>query len=393
MKAKDINKAINWGLGFTAAYFIGTAIAGAIKKHREQSGANGIGKMDRIKRRIYKEVSLAQSAGVDFSKKYAELSKAELDALEHIGKDVVMWKQSKRSIESGKPYTESYYGSLRRAWNAVSGIQGIGRAYNVKDANGNVCLTWIEDAAAHVDAEQRTLEAERRAAEARKRLRKVRSSNTTTPIAPKAPKSVDDIRRELLDRAKLMQVAVYTDGKWEYISGEDRYKYLDQINYVVMVHDSSTSTSETTDYPVRSYPTKESAEDFAKQWRGKIMHSYSMTPYAVGNRQCKVYFIHDVPIQKITGIPGIGTLSTKNLLEPGLLLYIEQNTDFDDRFDTLDEMESRREPLYRVNRDLDGQITDLVEEWCIDNAIDSDSIWELVDTDDILYAVGANVPF
>lgn len=42
MKAKDINKAINWGLGFSAAYFIGTAIAGAIKKHRE-SGANGIG--------------------------------------------------------------------------------------------------------------------------------------------------------------------------------------------------------------------------------------------------------------------------------------------------------------------------------------------------------------
>lgn len=183
MKAKDINKAINWGLGFTAAYFIGTAIAGAIKKHREQSGANGIGKVDRIKRRIYKEVSLAQSAGVDFSKKYAELSKAELDALEHIGKDVVMWRQSKRSIESGKPYTESYYGSLRRAWNAVSGIQGIGRAYNVKDANGNVCLTWIEDAAAHVDAEQRALEAEQRAAEARKRLRKTRR-NLYVPHTP-----------------------------------------------------------------------------------------------------------------------------------------------------------------------------------------------------------------
>lgn len=46
MKAKDINKAINWGLGFSAAYFIGTAIAGAIKKHRSQSGASGIGKAD-----------------------------------------------------------------------------------------------------------------------------------------------------------------------------------------------------------------------------------------------------------------------------------------------------------------------------------------------------------
>lgn len=181
MKAKDINTAINWGLGLSAAYFIGTAIAGAIKKHRE-SGANGIGKVERIKRRIYKEVSLAQSAGVDFSKKYAELSKAELDALDRLGHDLG-WKQSKRSIESGKPYTESYYGSLRRAWNAVSGIQGIGTAWNVKDADGNVCLTWIEDAAAHVDAEQRTLEAEQRAAEARKRLRKTRR-NLYVPYAP-----------------------------------------------------------------------------------------------------------------------------------------------------------------------------------------------------------------
>ena len=52
MKAKDINKAINWGLGFSAAYFIGTAIAGAIKKHRE-SGANGIGATRNKQKKFY----------------------------------------------------------------------------------------------------------------------------------------------------------------------------------------------------------------------------------------------------------------------------------------------------------------------------------------------------
>lgn len=133
-----------WG----AAIWGGVALVAHIAR-----SSKGVGKVERIKRRIYKEVSLAQDAGVDFSKKYPELSKAETDALSHIGKDIVQWKQSKRSVESGKPYVESYYNSLRRAWNAVSGIKGIGAAYNVKDANGNICLTWIEDAAAHVEAE------------------------------------------------------------------------------------------------------------------------------------------------------------------------------------------------------------------------------------------------
>ena len=155
------------------AFFALRAIDAAVKaKARADYDAKyhpeGVGAIKRIKRRIYKEVSLAQDAGVDFSKKYAELTNAEIEALERVGHQLE-WKQSKRSIESGKPYAESYYNSLRRAWNAVSGVQGIGRAWNVKDADGNVVLTWIEDAAAHVEHEQRVLEAEKRAADARKR--------------------------------------------------------------------------------------------------------------------------------------------------------------------------------------------------------------------------------
>ena len=197
MKAKQINKI----LGFSAIFACAYLVMSAIKRKRE-----GIGRIERIKRRIYKEVSLAQDAGVDFSKKYTELSSAELDALKHIGQDVVGWKQSKRSIESGKPYTESYYASLRRAWNAVSGIEGIGRVYNVKDANGNICLTWIEDAAAHVEAEreieekrQRVLEAEQRAAEARKSRQRTRRAieRGETPVTPEEPKPAKPFKADI----------------------------------------------------------------------------------------------------------------------------------------------------------------------------------------------------
>ena len=91
--------------------------------------------------------------------------------LESVGSDS-NWKQSKRAKESGKSYAESYYGSLKRAWNAVSGCEGVGTAYNVKDADGNVVLTWIEDAAAHVEAERQAEEAERRARKARNDYRR-----------------------------------------------------------------------------------------------------------------------------------------------------------------------------------------------------------------------------
>lgn len=218
MKAKQINKIIDYGVIATAAYFVGSAIFGAIKRKKE-----GVGKVERIKRRIYKEVSLAQDAGVDFSKKYAELTADEKKALEHVGKDVVGWKQSKRSIESGKPYTESYFGSLRRAWNNVSGIEGIGRAYNVKDANGNICLTWIEDAAAHVEAEKRTLEAEERAAQARKRLQQTRRALQRQSAAPVAPVVDKSKQQQILDKVPYLRIM---DDPFHPISNSTDFGYV-----------------------------------------------------------------------------------------------------------------------------------------------------------------------
>ena len=163
----------------------GAVGAAFLLAHLAKRKANGIGA---VKRRIYKELSLAQKAGVDFTKKYDELSEDEIVALQQVGADT--------------GYTETYYKSLKKAYDAISGI---GAAYDVRDADGNVCLTWVEDpqdqaddadhwnalqeahtidderqyaldsAAREIEEKRRrTEEAEARAAESRKRLRKTR---------------------------------------------------------------------------------------------------------------------------------------------------------------------------------------------------------------------------
>lgn len=408
--AKNSSATINWIVGGIAAYFVGSAIAGAIRRNK------GIGKVERIKRRIYKEVSLAQDAGVDFSRKYDELTPDMKDALNMLGHDLG-WKQSKRAIESGKPYTESYYGSLRRAWNAVSGCKGIGRAYNVKDANGNTVLTWIEAATEHIEQEpeqhvllalpphieekkkkKRTpkvsneeyAEREEFAREfleeyvnkhprpkeylfkpllkqhykgdwdindvpensyeglietfARKQLKvdnnniwfigvKVSTTGTVTGEAALAAEALleawnnryiaqgferedlDDIRRALLDRAKLMQVVVNSYKEYEdkthdvesydprydrkiikrvhdfgdIVSGDERYNHLDKINYVVWVSQrGGAERGGITYYPIRSYPDYDGAEYF-------VLNKY-------GKTGAKVIPVWDVPIEKITGL-------------------------------------------------------------------------------------------
>lgn len=93
--------------------------------HRKRNGVSGIGA---AKRRIYKELSLAQQAGVDFSKPYDELSADEIEALERVSHDT--------------GYTETYYKSLQKAYNAISGI---GEAYDVVNADGETVLTWIDN--------------------------------------------------------------------------------------------------------------------------------------------------------------------------------------------------------------------------------------------------------
>lgn len=112
----------------------------------KKRSVSGIGKVERVKRRIYKEIAAAQKLGVDFDLKYADLSNNQLNSLEEVG-HMFGWKQTKRSIESGKLYTEAYYNSLKRAYNAIAGI-GIGAAdYNthtIRNGKGKIILQWRE---------------------------------------------------------------------------------------------------------------------------------------------------------------------------------------------------------------------------------------------------------
>lgn len=112
----------------------------------KKRSVSGIGKVERVKRRIYKEIAAAQKLGVDFDLKYADLSNSQLNSLEEVG-HMFGWKQTKRSLESGRLYTEAYYNSLKRAYNAISGI-GIGAAdydtYTIRNGNGKIILQWRE---------------------------------------------------------------------------------------------------------------------------------------------------------------------------------------------------------------------------------------------------------
>ena len=384
-------------IGAVVLYFLG-------KRKKEK----GVGKVERIKRRIYKEVSLAQEAGVDFSKKYNDLNSAEIEALRHIGQDVIGWKQSKRAIESGKPYTESYYGSLRRAWNAVSGISGIGATtYDVRDAEGNVVLSWT-DVTEHIEQEpdshvllalpphieekkkkaKRSKVSDEEYAEreafardflegyterhpkegaylskpllkqhykgdwdiedvpgnsyegliktfAKKQLKtsnnnlwfigvKTTTYGDVTGAARDAADALldawnnryietgferddlDEIRIALLDQAKHLEIA-FTDaeGRARLVRGEDRYKLLDFINWVIVIKDSyhnrATGKSETTYYPIRACRTEEEAKDWSVP-SGSARSSDFNGASLSSTRRVLILPIWDVDIKSITGL-------------------------------------------------------------------------------------------
>lgn len=355
-------------IGAVVLYFLG--------KHKKET-TSGIGAAQRIKRRIYKEVSLAQDAGIDFSKKFNDLTSSEISALERAGQNAG-WKQSKRSIESGKSYAEAYFNSLRRAWNAVSGVEGIGRAYDVKDADGNVCLTWIEDAANHVEQEtpQETKPKSKKQTKAEIAQEKEEFAEKylqeyilqhpnlknyflepfnehdgsradiiikefvdgTAKLKKKIGRwtieyeiyigkkwhddysmnkdlwsftfgllygwenrisysqdELNTMRRDLLAKAKHMQVVI-EDGdnvlaNWDkqFVTGDERYDYLDKINYIVVVS-QRYANGESVYYPVRSYPDELSANQFMK-------FKYS--------DHGKVVPIYDMPIERISGVSGV----------------------------------------------------------------------------------------
>ena len=104
-------------------------------------------------------------------------------------------------------------------------------------------------------------------------------------------------------------------------------------------------------------------------------------------RQLRIYcMIQTIPFDFCNGsISGIGAPRTKDLLEPELLEFVRQRVDprrMSIAFDQIDEM---RCPLSMAEPTLYNDIMDLVEEWCINNAIDPDSVWSVVDVEDIFW--------
>lgn len=133
-KANKINKAIDWiAIGGTA-YFVGIAIAGAIKRKRAQQGTSGIGAVKRSPRRIWAEVEQAQRHGIDFTDPNGW--KEHTDVLEWMAHGKL------RESDSAKPEEQRYFNQLRRAYNSIAGTNLPYKESIVRNENGDVILMY-----------------------------------------------------------------------------------------------------------------------------------------------------------------------------------------------------------------------------------------------------------
>lgn len=108
-------------------------VALALLKGRK---ASGVGKVS--KRRIFTEIATAQNRGIDLSMPYDE---ADSNVLSELAKRFG-FRPSERSAKSA---AEQYFNSLRRTYNAVSGIGATDLPYStsvVRNANGDVIITY-----------------------------------------------------------------------------------------------------------------------------------------------------------------------------------------------------------------------------------------------------------
>lgn len=105
---KNSSTTINWIAGAAAVYFIGSAIAGAIKRRK---ATNGIG-ATKQPRRIWAELEAAQNAGIDLND--PEGYKGHADVLRRMA-------NGKIKDNGIKPIEERYFGQLRRAYKSVAG--------------------------------------------------------------------------------------------------------------------------------------------------------------------------------------------------------------------------------------------------------------------------------
>ena len=213
----------------------------------KKRSVSGIGAVQRVKRRIYKEIEAAQQSGVDFDKKWIEISPKERDVLFDVG-TMFGWKQTNRSRESGRSYEEAYFNSLKRAYNAISGI-GIGAAdyttHTIRNGNGKIILQWRDytPVAEHVKQEP-IVEIIKQTTEPQKLTK----------------------QEEILQVWPYLKTAVELDRFWRVIKAEVR----DNFNYVVWRKMINGDGEVLAEGPMMAFFSEVQAKEYADRLRKKF---------------------------------------------------------------------------------------------------------------------------
>ena len=366
----------------TTLLFGGLALGAYLLLHKYNN--KGIGA---VKRRIYKEISLAQDAGIDFAKTFADMTEDEINKLEELG-HAAGWEQKEQ-----KPYAEAYYTSLRKAYNAISGLSGIGRAYDIKDKDGNVCLTWIEDAQAHVAHEreiqekrQRTLELEEKIRKTRNRTKKLREPNVISKGMNILSDGITMGERTPNKQLELFGIG-YSDNKiytlQQLQTYLDTHKQILEVTVYPEVRNGKelywcTFIDDEARFGGRSfYLGKNNLKELYRYCR------WHCIPFAFWDENKGMWCTWNWR----EGVSGMGALSVEDGLEPELLAFVRNNVDERRMTIAFEQIDKMRCPLSMAEPTLYDNIIDLVDEWCMDNAIDPDSVWGLYDAEDIFWAL------
>lgn len=352
---------------------IGAGALWLINRNRKPKVEHAITGIGAVKRRIYKELSLAQQAGVDFTKPFDELSADEIEALERVSHDT--------------GYTETYYKSLQKAYNAISGI---GEAYDVVNEDGETVLTWIENPDGTQTPVYRAADDAERYAALREahdiEEDRIWAENNRAQAFEEREARLAEQRKRLRKAGRTSQMSLFGIGdlttwnKRHLANFFERNMWNDRVLVYIKNRDDRGNI------PV----------EFIYGGHRYVGSACVISPNNIEYLKdlCRIYnceyieMVRDVYYYpNIHAISGCGVISAEDALEPELLEYVRQRVD--DRrmsiaYDQIDEM---RCPLSMAEPTLYNNIMDLVEEWCLDNAVDPDSIWELFDAEDIFWAL------
>lgn len=118
---------------------IGAAVLACAIYRKKHKSLDGVGRV-----KFYKALAEAQEQGIRFGDKNHELSDDEKYALSVVGRRN-NYKQSRRSVESGRSYPEAFYRYLNNKYKQVAGIGAIVYPYQeyiVRNENGDAVVIF-----------------------------------------------------------------------------------------------------------------------------------------------------------------------------------------------------------------------------------------------------------